>query len=108
MGSGSGLVVRSEASRPPPNMGGFCKYSDYNTLRHSCKREAPCEECEYWPIYPCYEPRDVLHCSFVYKADPIGYRLQGPMYDRAVAEGYDSRMFVFPEGSHVEVQNKEE
>jgi len=108
--SGSGLVARPEVTKPPPNKGGFCKFSDYNTFSNSCQNDAPCDvdECKYWPIYPCYEPREVLHCSFVYKADPIGYHLQGPMYDRAVAEGYDSRMFVFPDGSHVELKNKEE
>jgi len=105
---GSGLVVRSENPRAPPNLGGYCKYSDYNTLGGKCRNEAPCQECEYWPIYPCYEARPVVHCSFIYQGDPIGYPLQKPMYDRTVAEGFDSRMVEFPGGSHVEPQNKEE
>merc|ERR1719291_158383 len=105
---GSGLVVKSESPRSPPNKGGYCRASDFREYSHACTSKAPCDECEYWPIYPCYDKRPLVHCSFIYQGDPIGYATQHAMYKRTSAEGFDSREFEFADGSHVEPQNNKE
>jgi len=105
--TGSGLVVASEGGRPAPNSGGLCKYSEYNEYGTDCRKSHACTDCEYWPIFPCYEPRPVVHCGFIYEDDFMGHTMQA-MYDRAVAEGYDARLFEVAGGSHKEFKNKEE
>ena len=81
----------------------------------------PCEECQYWPIYPCHSStRPMVDCLAVYDND--GIAVDDPetansatyMYDKLVAEGHDARLFRFskPEdetipGGHQDPKNKE-
>jgi len=104
---GSGLVVKKEEHSPPPNQGAYCTHSSFNENGGSCKTKDACDTCEYWPIYPCYAPNPIVHCSFIYECDYMGHT-QAPMYERAKHEGFEVRMFEFSLGSHLDVQNKEE
>ena len=87
-----------------------------------CAAAHPCEECMYWPIYPCYSPvRPLVHCIAEYTNDPIAVGQDDPdnystgkfMYERSLAEGHDARIFRFTPtddtvpGSHKDPKNLE-
>ena len=73
--TGSGLVVNSDGIRSPSHKAGYCTYSDYNEYGNTCSKTHPCED-------------NFLQSSMQ------------PMYDKAVAEGFDVRLIEVPGGSH--------
>jgi len=99
----------------------FAECQNDDTKCSQCMEESPCEECQYWPIYPCYSAsRPMVDCLAVYDNDNIA--VEDPdtsnsatyMYDKLVAEGHDARLFRFsaPEdgtinGGHSDPKNKE-
>jgi len=73
-----------------------------------CLEEHPCKDCKYWPIYPCYSPKKkMVQCIHEYTNDPISTGRSDPtsdhhkyssatyMYDRAIKEGHEARLFRF-------------
>ena len=48
----------------------------------------PCEECQYWPIYPCYSAtKPMVDCLAVYDNDAIAVESEDPdTYSTARAE----------------------
>ena len=39
----------------------------------------PCEECQYWPIYPCYSnTKPMVDCLAVYDNDAIAVEPEDP------------------------------
>ena len=58
-----------------PNCGGQMRASDMAQCGKSCKRcmnQFPCEDCKYWPIYPCYNPKKpTVDCLVEYVNDNI-------------------------------------
>jgi len=99
----------------------FAECQADNTVCSDCLEESPCEECQYWPIYPCYSAtRPMVDCLAVYDndmiavSDPDTSNSATYMYDKLVAEGHDARLFRFsaPEdgtigGGHQDPKNKE-
>jgi len=99
----------------------FAECQADNTVCSDCMEESPCEECQYWPIYPCYSAtRPMVDCLAVYDndmiavSDPDTSNSATYMYDKLVAEGHDARLFRFsaPEdgtigGGHQDPKNKE-
>jgi len=87
----------------------------------TCIEVAPCTECQYFPIYPCYSPkRPMVHCIVEYDNDPIStktidgvyYSTAVNMYEASVNEGHDGRVYIFSPsvdetiaGSHQDVKN---
>jgi len=64
----------------------------------------PCEDCEYWPIYPCYnKKRAMIDCLADYKNDYIASGRDNPetestakyMKERLDKEGHDARLLRF-------------
>ena len=50
----------------------FAECQADNTVCSDCMEESPCEECQYWPIYPCYSAtRPMVDCLAVYDNDMI-------------------------------------
>merc|ERR1711971_909272 len=90
---------------------------------NECMEDFPCEECQYWPIYPCYSAtKPMVDCLAVYDNDAIAVSVEDPdtynsatyMYDKLVAEGHDARLFRFSKpddetinGGHSDPKNKE-
>ena len=63
-----------------------------------------CDECQYWPIYPCYSPvKPMVDCVADYfndmiandKVEPESYSSAIYMYERLVDEGHDARLLRF-------------
>ena len=110
----------------------YVKASDYSQCRaeglkkkdcDKCAERYPCDECQYWPIYPCYNPkRPTINCITGYNDDPYMYDTKNPdemgngwkMYNATTNEGHEGRMFEFttPEdgsfgGGHNAVRNND-
>ena len=46
---------------------------------NECMADFPCEECQYWPIYPCYSAtKPMVDCLAVYDNDAIAVDLENP------------------------------
>ena len=117
---GSGLAFTGE----PPNLPGCqaqCKASVFKeSTCDQCQANQPCTECQYWPIYPCYEPkRPVIDCIADYKNDYIANSREDPdefstaknMHEVLLNEGHSSRLLRFESkdttvpGGHQNPQN---
>jgi hypothetical protein len=134
--AGSGLAITEQGMRLPGCQGqvrisdlmndDICpwKYNfkgEYSFDCSSCIETHPCEECQYFPIYPCYSPkRPMVHCVFEYNNDPIStktidgvyYSTAENMYEALETEGHDARLYIFSksddgeiEGNHQDVKN---
>jgi len=98
-----------------------CQASNPKLMCNDCQEESPCEECQYWPIYPCYSAsRPMVDCLAVYDNDNIAVddpetsNTATNMYDKLLAEGHDARLFRFSPsddgtitGGHQDPKNKE-
>jgi len=89
-----------------------CKNSQPSISKcDDCAAEYPCEDCQYWPIYPCYSSiRPMVDCLSVYSNDGIAVQMDEDnitptdpytensavhMYDKLIAEGHDARFLMF-------------
>ena len=93
---GSGLFVK-DLTDPLPQMEGACRKSDFLHYGHDCQEIAPCEDCEYFPVYPeaSVEPqRDA--CIMAYEDDPL-FPTAEPMYDAMTEEGHHATLLAFPD-----------
>ena len=46
---------------------------------NECMEDFPCEECQYWPIYPCYSAtKPMVDCLAVYDNDAIAVSVEDP------------------------------
>lgn len=102
---GSGMALTGRAPNLP-GCQGQCKASVYAELSNcnQCINQQPCTECQYWPIYPCYnEKKAMIDCLADYTNDYIAAGKEDPtvdstseyMYERLMNEGHDARMFRF-------------
>jgi len=77
------------------------------TKCQQCLEAYPCEDCQYWPIYPCYNSqRPMIDCLIEYDNDAISVGKQDKeassaryMYEKLVNEGHDARLFRFSPSS---------
>merc|ERR1712051_585491 len=102
---GSGMALTGV--RPYlPGCQGQVTASDFLTCNNcnQCINTNFCNECQYWPIYPCYSPvRPMVDCVAEYVNDGISVNQPNPdvessaiyMYDRLVTEGHDARLLRF-------------
>merc|ERR1711971_616054 len=121
---GSGMAYTGQ----PPNLPGCQAHVKASVFAecdscNECMEDFPCEECQYWPIYPCYSAtKPMVDCLAVYDNDAIAVSVEDPdtynsatyMYDKLVAEGHDARLFRFSKpddetigGGHSDPKNKE-
>merc|ERR1712037_247902 len=102
---GSGMALTGV--RPYlPGCQGQVTASDFLTCNNcnQCINTNFCDECQYWPIYPCYSSvRPMVDCVVEYVNDGISVNQPNPdvessaiyMYDRLVTEGHDARLLRF-------------
>lgn len=58
--------------------------------------QTPCQECEYWPIYPAKDEKNTIrNCIMSYDNDGVACGTHKYMFDAMVAEGHDARLFTF-------------
>uniref|UniRef100_A0A7M5UFV2 Uncharacterized protein n=2 Tax=Clytia hemisphaerica TaxID=252671 RepID=A0A7M5UFV2_9CNID len=104
---GSGLAFKSQENVNLPGMQSKCSASSYAENKKDCEEVEPCTDCEYWPIYPCYEStKPMIDCIADYNNDNIANaraELGDPeiestavnMYTVAKTEGHDARLLRF-------------
>lgn len=110
--SGAALTVKGTLPVGPACQT-YVKSSDYSQCRNEglkkkdcskCAERYPCDQCQYWPIYPCYNAkRPMINCITGYNDDPYMYDTKNPeevgngwkMYNAANNEGHEGRMFEF-------------
>ena len=120
--AGSGLALSSQPLQLP-GCQGLVSASVFRQCRaegdkcKTCKAKYPCTECEYWPIYPCYNPeKPMIHCIEEYTNDGISTDKKSQtssarnMYEALMREGHDGRLIRFDpdgkiKGSHKEIGN---
>merc|ERR1719273_2368337 len=88
-----------------PNLPGLqaqCTQSAYKELKRACLTDDPCTECEYWPIYPCYQSkRAMIDCVAEYTNDGISVDKETDtssavyMYEALMNEGHDGQLLRF-------------
>ena len=103
-----------------PGMQGQCTASSFDEHGRDCSTEDPCTECQYWPIYPCYqEQRPMIDCVAEYVNDGVSVSKTDSsassaiyMYEKLLAEGHDARLMRFSpsddgtiEGNHQNPKN---
>ena len=50
----------------------FAQCKDNNVQCQQCAAQSPCEDCQYWPIYPCFNSaRPMVDCLVEYDNDGI-------------------------------------
>ena len=96
---GSGMALNGELP-DLPGLQAQCTASGYAELGRACLTTDVCDDCQYWPIYPCYnEARPMVDCVAEYTNDGVsvqdGYSSAVYMYDALVAEGHDVRLLRF-------------
>merc|ERR1712136_288248 len=106
----------------PPTLPGAeaqCTASAFQQYGHNCETMDPCTDCQYFPIYPCYQPqRPMINCVVEYSNDPVS-TTDNPdqttgkyMYHALVDEGHAARYLEFSpsddgtiQGGHANPQN---
>jgi len=98
----------------------FAQCKDNNIMCQQCLAQFPCEDCQYWPIYPCYSStRPMVDCVVEYDNDAISVGKIDKtassaryMYERLKNEGHDARLLRFSPsddgtiaGNHKDVKN---
>merc|ERR1712038_118684 len=123
--AGSGMTLKGK-SPYVPNCGGQLAASTFAQCGGPCRQciqQYTCEDCQYWPIYPCYSPKHpIAHCIAEYTNDPISvgqedteaFSTSRNMYERSRNEGHEARLLRFDKstdgtiaGTHKNVQNLE-
>ena len=98
---GSGLKLSRE---PPlmPEREGDCRKSDFVALGTSCVAEAPCADCEYFPVDPILaggEPANALRVCTVSYEDDFLVATTRDMYATLSSRGqHEVAMLEFPAG----------
>jgi len=93
---GSGLMVKGLAPYSSHSIGQECTQSGYWDHGYpDCATLAPCADCQYLPIIPCWSPlRPMVHCMAAFDDDSLSVS-QDHMYALARAEGHDVRLLHF-------------
>jgi len=99
---GSGMALTGVGPSLPA-MQAQCTKTSYNEHGKDCAEEDPCEDCQYWPIYPCHSSqRQMVDCIAEYTNDMISVDRKDLtrssaeyMYNAQVAEGHDARLLRF-------------
>lgn len=92
---GSGLFVKGQTN-PLPLMEGACRKSDYLQYGRACAVQAPCTECQYFPIYPVATTPPLSGCIMAY-VDDFLFETAAPMADAMTTEGHDATLLQFPD-----------
>ena len=124
--AGSGMTLKGQ-SPYVPNCGGQLAASTFAQCKEEgggacrqCIQKYACDDCKYWPIYPCYSPaHPMAHCIAEYTNDPIAVGQEDiealstgrNMYERSKIEGHEARLLRFTPsdssipGNHKDVKN---
>ena len=92
---GSGLFVSGETD-PLPQMEGVCRKSDFREFGSSCVDQAPCDACEYFPIYPLQTTPPQKGCIMMY-ADDFLSDTAAPMARIMAEQGHQATLLQFPD-----------
>jgi len=114
---GSGLTLKGKEPYVP-NCGGQLAASTFAQCGKACKQclqSYTCNDCQYWPIYPCYSPvQPMAHCIAEYTNDPIsvgqsdieGLSSSRNMYERSLKEGHEARLLRFSPSQDTSIAGK--
>ena len=101
---GSGMALTGKKPNLP-GCQGQCTASAFAAADNcnQCIASTPCTECQYWPIYPCYNPeRPMIDCLADYTNDYIANDRNDAslstaenMYNKLISEGHDARLLRF-------------
>ena len=91
---GSGLYVQGETD-PLPLMEGACRHSDFVEYGPACADEAPCLDCQYFPVYPVPTTPPLSGCIMAYEDDFL-FETVGPMAELMSMEGHSPTLLQFP------------
>ena len=106
----------------PPTLPGAqaqCTASAFKQYGMDCMTKDPCTDCQYWPIYPCYQSQGpMIDCVVEYSNDPVSTSTDPDqttgkyMYNALVDEGHAVRYMQFSpsadgtiQGGHANPQN---
>ncbi|MEE2901894.1 MAG: hypothetical protein VYC39_06165 [Myxococcota bacterium] len=92
---GSGLFSASDGSTPLPQCEGVCTRSDFLTYNRQCRQQAPCSDCEYFPVYPAQTSKPIKSCIFMYENDSAAATTAVPAYRALKNEGHDPTLLIF-------------
>ena len=114
---GSGMALTGKKPYLP-QYEGQCTKTSFQTYGGECVTSDPCTECQYWPIYPCYDQdRPMVDCVAEYTNDGIsvqdGSSSAVYMYEALSDEGHDVRLLRFDpsedntiSGGHTNLKNE--
>ena len=91
---GSGLYVQGQTA-PLPRMEGACRHSDFVEYGPACAMEAPCPECQYFPVYPVPTTPPLAGCIMAYQDDFL-FETTAPMAELMSVEGHTATLLQFP------------
>lgn len=105
----AGMVLKGQRPQSP-RLETECTSSAFERHREHCLAKEPCPKCQYFPIYPCFNKRPMIHCISLYSDDamsaaephnPVSRRTLGDSMFRVVSrEGHDVRLMKFqPDGN---------
>ena len=92
---GSGLFVAGETN-PLPQMEGACRRSDFLEHDRDCVDVAPCEDCQYFPVYPAASTPPLSGCVSAYTDDFL-FETVPPMAREMAREGHAPTELHFPD-----------
>ena len=117
---GSGMALTGVPPTLPASQA-QCTASSFAEYGRDCVDEDPCTTCQYWPVYPCYQPqRAMKHCIVEYDNDFISSGRENPevessgkyMYNASTDEGNNAVFLRFSPsddgsiaGSHQDPKN---
>jgi hypothetical protein len=90
---GSGIFQRG-VTDPLPQMEGACRRSDFLEHGPDCVDLTPCDECQYFPVYPVATTPPRKACIMAYEDDFL-FGTAEPMYELMTAEGHDATLLQF-------------
>lgn len=90
---GSGLYVDG-VTDPLPQMEGACRRSDFLEHGRDCAEVAPCEDCQYFPVYPQPSSPPLDACIMAYRDDFL-FDTAAPMAERMIREGHEADLLHF-------------
>ena len=81
---------------PLPQMEGVCRRSDFLQFGRQCVEEAPCVDCQYFPIYPIATVPPRTACIMAYTDDFL-FETAAPMANAMASEGHSATLLQFPD-----------
>ena len=99
---GSGLYSQSDGSLALPNCEGVVQEAILKILGPECLTEAPCEDCDYFPVLPTPSDEGFQSCLFMYDNDNAAHSTAVPGHTLLTEAGHNATLRIFasnpPEG----------